>query len=496
LSASAGVNLSPATGTITINPTTAGTIANMAISGSTGSFSTLTASAVTTITGGTAVTLGTAASGILQVTGGTSIGGGLNVSGITWHGSNVGIGTTNPLEALQAAGAIRSTSNASNFSGAVGALFDYYSGSMRFAVYNGTTVGQMSLASNGTLTTTALSSSSANIAGYNVRTSSTIDMSGLSTSTFYPLVIPVDVSRTATRCRIQVDLNSNKPTWATHPSGFSINVDWSVNGSGWGTVGVTRVIHNYVEAWNSSLICGGITQFIQSSSEVIYLRGGGVYYFESDGSTNVAPTVYTTSTVINSQTIAPISSALNNPLASGSGSVGVGSQYMVGSLYNSAGRPMLNPTGGILQVVTTTLSSTTTLVANGTPTAVSGLSATITPYSTSSTIWVVAHITYGSTGTTYGGWFRRSGTDIGLGNSGGNMQRVSIGMALTSDANQVNSFAYSYVDSPASTSALTYQFYVNNDNTNTLYVNRSVNDSNSVTGKRGISTVTLVEIAG
>ena len=94
LSASAGVNLSPATGTITINPTTAGTIANMAISGSTGSFSTLTASAVTTITGGTAVTLGTAATGALQVTGGVGVAGGITVASDSYFGSKLLVGAT------------------------------------------------------------------------------------------------------------------------------------------------------------------------------------------------------------------------------------------------------------------------------------------------------------------------------------------------------------------------------------------------------------------
>jgi hypothetical protein len=165
-------------------------------------------------------------------------------------------------------------------------------------------------------------------------------------------------------------------------------------------------------------------------------------------------------------------------------------------IYNSAGRPILKQSGSILQVVTTTLSSTTTLVANGSPSPVSGLSATITPSSTSSTIWIIAQIMYASGGTTYGGWFRRNGTDIGLGQAGASQQRVSIGMALVTDANQSNTFVYYYIDSPATTGAVTYQFYVNNDNTGTLYINRSANDINGVTGKRGISTVTLVEIAG
>ena len=128
LSASAGVNLSPATGTITINPTTAGTIANMAISGSTGSFSTLTASAVTTITGGTAVTLGTAASGALQVSGGVGITGGITVASDSYFGSKITIGVATPRQALTIGQNATSVSTATPDSIDIGGTFSSTAG--------------------------------------------------------------------------------------------------------------------------------------------------------------------------------------------------------------------------------------------------------------------------------------------------------------------------------------------------------------------------------
>ena len=67
------------------------------------------------------------------------------------------------------------------------------------------------------------------------------------------------------------------PTWASHGSGFSLLMDWYTNGSGWGTVGVTRTIRQWNEAWTSATICGGITQMSHSSQEVVWLRGGGTY---------------------------------------------------------------------------------------------------------------------------------------------------------------------------------------------------------------------------
>jgi hypothetical protein len=170
------------------------------------------------------------------------------------------------------------------------------------------------------------------VAGYNVRTSGIANLSALSTTQFYPVVFPCDVFRTATRFRIQVDLNSNVPSWGTHPGGFSINLDWSSNGSGWGTIGVSRVIHNYAESWTNQTICGGITQYTNSSYETVYLRGGGNYYWETDGSAATTPTIYTASTVINGQTIAPISSPLNTPMAAGQGNQGFGNVNAAGEI--------------------------------------------------------------------------------------------------------------------------------------------------------------------
>jgi len=166
------------------------------------------------------------------------------------------------------------------------------------------------------------------------------------------------------------------------------------------------------------------------------------------------------------------------------------------AIQTVAGKPILNSTGSILQVVQTVKTDTFSGVANGTALLVTGLSATITPSSTSNKILVIGHIHYASLGTTYGGWFRRNGVDIGIGDIAGSRQRVALGMALVTDANQSNTFIYSFLDSPASTSALTYQFYANNDNGNSLFINRSSNDSDATVGKRGISTVTLLEVSG
>ena len=150
----------------------------------------------------------------------------------------------------------------------------------------------------------------------------------------------------------------------------------------------------------------------------------------------------------------------------------------------------------VIQVVHQSLTTTVGVAPNGTAVAISGFNATITPLLSTSRIMILAQIMYSSAGTTYGGWFTRNGTAINLGTAGSGQQQVSIGMALCTDTNQTNTFVYSYVDSPATTGFITYQFWVNNDNTNTLYLNRSQGDSAGATGKRGTSTITLLEIAG
>ena len=76
----------------------------------------------------------------------------------------------------------------------------------------------------------------------------------------------------------------NKPSWATHVAGFTINLQWSVTGSGWGGTVVQRTIKNnfFNFTINSVNPCGGIDQDITNSMEVVWLRGGAIYYYNID----------------------------------------------------------------------------------------------------------------------------------------------------------------------------------------------------------------------
>ena len=148
--------------------------------------------------------------------------------------------------------------------------------------------------------------------------SQTVDMSNTttySTSNYYPVTIEVPTEG----CIIQIqnNLNSNVPSWATHGSGFTLNLKWRTNGSGWGTTAVRRIIDQYFEQFTNQTICGGITQMTNSSTEVVWLRGGGQYLFKF--SRNLSATAQTTTYTVNSQSVTPTSAVQNNIWNSWSG---------------------------------------------------------------------------------------------------------------------------------------------------------------------------------
>lgn len=109
----------------------------------------------------------------------------------------------------------------------------------------------------------------------------TIDLSTLDANTYYPCSI--NVSRyESTTINIFVTLNSGTtPSWSTHTSGFTMNLSWQVFGGGWGSTIIQRKIFNdyYSNTSNGIHPCGGIEQNTMASTEIVYLRGGGKYFY-------------------------------------------------------------------------------------------------------------------------------------------------------------------------------------------------------------------------
>lgn len=135
----------------------------------------------------------------------------------------------------------------------------------------------------------------------------TIDASALSTSTYYPVTFSIG-SHPNVRIECRVSLNSGtKPSWSTHPSGFSVRKIWEVNGSGWGTNPINRRILVSDYAFADSDPVRGVGQLSSSSVEYVYVRGGGKYLFYI--SHNISATLHTSTYTTNSQSVAPTTSA-------------------------------------------------------------------------------------------------------------------------------------------------------------------------------------------
>lgn len=156
------------------------------------------------------------------------------------------------------------------------------------------------------------------------------------------------------------------------------------------------------------------------------------------------------------------------------------------------------PSGSILQVIQTIKTDTFTSSAAETWTDISGLSASITPSSTSSRIFV--HVFMGRVSGTNTVAFRvlRNGGLYNAGDAAGSRPQLHSAEANQGrDANHTGQSIIGYVDSPASTSSVTYQVQVRPEGSY-FGLNRSQNDSdgnNSYNG-RSSSTVVLMEIAG
>ena len=178
----------------------------------------------------------------------------------------------------------------------------------------------------------------------------------------------------------------------------------------------------------------------------------------------------------------------------------------VDEIQDAAGKKILQNTGSILQVV----QSIKTDVQTGTFGAlwldVTGLSASITPTSSSSKILVTVELKVANDNPTVvsARCLRNATTNIGAGDAAGS-RRTGFSQGYFNDAAfgaqampGVHHLGLNYLDSPASTSQQTYKVQIGGDATNlTYYVNRTARDNDTAnTDTRVSSTITLMEISG
>jgi len=170
---------------------------------------------------------------------------------------------------------------------------------------------------------------------------------------------------------------------------------------------------------------------------------------------------------------------------------------LTGTLPALDGSALTNLPGGgkVLQVVQTVKTDTYTASGYTTWTDITGMSASITPSSTSSKILVMTNLQYSISG--YGGIrLMRDATAIGLGDAASTRLQSTMGTKYLRTVNDIASNTSLYLDSPSTTSSTTYKLQANlqYDLAYTLYINRGANDDDATYTSRPISTMTLIEI--
>jgi hypothetical protein len=151
--------------------------------------------------------------------------------------------------------------------------------------------------------------------------------------------------------------------------------------------------------------------------------------------------------------------------------------------------------GAVLQVVsatkTDTFSTSSTAFVD-----ITGLSVSITPISSSNKVFVTVDVTGQGQATVSIAGFRlvRDSTVIGAGAAVG-VRTLGFAGSTATDNNISVTQGTNFLDSPSSTSSVTYKVQVRISSGGTVFVNRPVSDAEDVNIVRTASTITVMEIA-
>ena len=155
--------------------------------------------------------------------------------------------------------------------------------------------------------------------------------------------------------------------------------------------------------------------------------------------------------------------------------------------------------GKILQVVSTTKNDTAS-VTNATYADISGLTATITPSSASNKILISFVLQYGGHNNSYVAWKAYRGSTllpVGTGTTS-NATNASFGGFQEQSNSQygVQTAVWQYLDSPNSTSALTYKIqWASLYQSYTSYINRPYSTSNETFNSYASSSITVYDVS-
>lgn len=115
-----------------------------------------------------------------------------------------------------------------------------------------------------------------------------IDMRNYDESYWHPVTVPLPY-RGYNKIKVSVQLNSgDKPSWATHDSGFTCNMEIWATAHGWGTTNAETICLNYTYGHCNSNPCGW-KQLGYPSLGVLFLRGGARYKVQTDFDATFTP---------------------------------------------------------------------------------------------------------------------------------------------------------------------------------------------------------------
>jgi len=155
--------------------------------------------------------------------------------------------------------------------------------------------------------------------------------------------------------------------------------------------------------------------------------------------------------------------------------------------------------GSVLQVVSTTKTDTFTTSSTSYED-VTDLTVSIIPASISNKVLVFANVSFSQYTEDAGAYIQllRDSTPIFIGDAASNRVRASFGtrFALSAEGQNQDSVSPVFLDSPATTSSVTYKVQVRNGASGLVTVNRSGSEADNATYSRSASSITLMEVAG
>lgn len=157
-------------------------------------------------------------------------------------------------------------------------------------------------------------------------------------------------------------------------------------------------------------------------------------------------------------------------------------------------------TGTVLQVVQTSKTDTATISMGTSNVDIPGMSVSITPSSASNRILVMGQVLFSLTLSDIPGLVLvRGSTPVGVGDANGNRNRNTSGQFTgTGATNNATTIPVIFLDSPATTSSITYKLQLSRltSGTATYYLNRNARYDNFTYDGTYMSSIIVMEVAG